>query len=1294
MANVTLTTALNHDDAGALGLANGDDYIINGGALTINSDVRWGQNAAFPGNLTGSATLGGSITLDATETWWMAYDGPTGNVPALGTQGVQNCTGGTSGATGEFLGIFTGLGVAPTAAAAAIPATGFIKFRSKVGTFQDNETVTLPGGATIVVNSTTGGQRGWIHVVGEEASTITVPRLVSFDAIGDWFELGTTNGADDQTFQFPVTDACPAIQIETASGSGVYEWYLNAGNKWGTATQLISTDVRGKYFGMVNSTGVITIARRSSNSCGYKPVTGCKVRIPNIIISSSTTAAPTTNSISNTVATRWDFTTTAAGDIDIRNVCGNWYMSLTSAFSVNIEDSCYLETALISNTASTTVLDNVACGLNAAQASDILTLSNLFSGISITDYNGARQSHTGSTTSSMTLADCQGITLTRVKVNEHGAAAAVARGATVLGGGAIRMDRCGTITMTDCELIGSQLYMATCTDVTITNQKHADIHVGNTTSTNPAYGMRFSLNCDNVVVDGYSAFGSLSNVPAYSGNFLIENCSNVEIKNIGTAAAPYDNNNLGGTVITSTVSTDIIAKRVYTQNNRSALYSFANTVQGITLDNVWGDAGDSQAIAGLNVNPRGQRFTNSVTGQSSVYGRHWEDAFTSTTAGRIVIAMNEPLAATADQVTIVAGTPAFTSSGNIVMPTLNDEVIWEMPSFVIGHTAFASAVPTVTGTNTTNFLLQYAIDTGSGYSAFKNLAYLRTGAGGSGGSTNVTMTSTTGVDVNDRVYGTGIGVGAKVVSITDATTIVVSVVNTGAVSGTLTFNALPEETIPAFVDLYDQGGFRLKVRAVATTASTTNALTYIRIDTVTTSTEQQRQYPYLLPEVGYTGTLTGSNMEIYADSTDQYLRGATDDSGTTSVEVPWEANITALVRLRKPGYAFEEVTQTIDLDGFLIPVTQEDYSTIADTDPGALGITVTDHGASPVTWNSKNWSITITTTNDALTAAQVANFINYYTSQTAAFNGYSGLAWPEMIIPDGSNFQTQRGRLIGSAGATNKGVRVVRSDGTTAVLGFSQMMADDGTYYVLPVVSNVSVSGFITGSRVYVKNVTTNTVLHNDIIVGTSYSDSYVDGTDYTDGDTFLVRITYVNGATAKEPFSSTGTVGATGFSVSASQVDWAEYITVGIAGDTVTECTTDYASIQVDIDDPDNTTTKDRIAAFIVYAMHNEAQGIEDWFGVISYRSSGSALIDSSIASVKIDNVKTGVALNVIDSFQLRMDDGSSLVDTSTNTIRWDNSAEVVVVETGTSGLTVGEAAQLAMIEDTLTEDNFLALK
>lgn len=1225
MANQTLTNVTNnYDDAAISGLLNGELITLNNSNLIINSDSRWGQQAANMGGISISSNLGGSVLIDGRDVWWMAYDAPTGNVPALGVAGVQNCTGGTSGATGEFLGIFTGLGVAPSASGGAIPSTGFIKFRSKIGNFLDNEVITLQNGATITVNSATGGQRGWIHVVGTEAATINVPRLGTFTTRGDWFELGVTNGADDQTFQYPVTDACPAIQIETAVGSGVYEWYLNAGGKWGNATQLISTDARGKYFGQVNATGLITIARRATNPCGFKPVTGLRVRIPNILVSSSLTATPTVNTINNTLATRWDFTTASAGAIDIDGTCGNWYLSFTSAFSVMVKNSCVLESAIISNTASTATLENVAIGLNGAQVNDVLTCSSLFSGLNLTDVVIARMGHTGSTSGTLIIADCLDVNLTRVKVNVHGGIVAVARAASMGTGGSFVISRCTDVSIIDCEAVGGQLNFSTCFNAVVTNFKYADVHVGSTIATNPSYGIRISLSSNNILVDGYSAYESIANVPAYSGVFRIETSSLVEIKNIGTPSVPYDNATLGAFLIDSVVSTDLTVKRAYTINNRGTLYSFLNTVQGLVLDNVWGDAADTQAIVALNVNPRGQRYTNAITGQGSVYGRHWEDAFTSTTTGRILIAMNETLAATVDQVTIVSGTPKFTSSGNLIMPTLGDQVIWEMPSFVIGHTALANIAPTITGSNTGNMSLEYQIDLGSGY--------------------NGTWLALTGANLSSH-------------------------------------------TIPAFVNLYRQGGFRLKVRATTTIANQSNTLTYIRIDTITTATEQERTYPYEEPLTGYSGTLSGSNYAIFDSVTNERIRIASDVAGETSVKTPWDADYSTIKRLRKAGYEFIEDAFTVDSDGQVQSVTQEDYSTIANTDPGALGITVTNHGASPVTWNSKQFSITITTTNDSLTASQVANFINYNTAQFASFNGFGGMSWPEMVKPDGSLFQTARGQLIGSLGATLKGIRVVRSDGTTAVIGFSRMQADDGTYYVAPIVSNATVSGFIANSRVYVRNVTTNTVLHNAIVAGTSYNDSYIDGTDFTTGDTFEVRITYVNGLTAKLPFRATGTVSSSGFSVSASQSDFDGYIDAGVDGSTVTECSTDYANIQVDINDIDNSTTKSRIAAFIVYAMHIEAQGIAQWFDVITYRSAGSAIIKSSVATVKIDNIKTGVALNIIDAFQLRMDNGASLVDTSTNTIRWDNSAEVVIVETGTSGLTTTEAATLAKI-DTLTED------
>jgi hypothetical protein len=230
MANQTVTTALNYDAASISGLLNGETITINGGTVTVDADVRWNQQAAFLGNVTISSSLGGSLVVDGTKIWEIPFSASSGNVPTQNALGSNGVTGGTSGATGELTRVWATGSLDPATAGGAMPATGWIKLRSKTGTFQAGETITLPGGATIT--AVDAGKRSWIHVVGREATAISLPRLGSAPFTGDWYELGVTNGADGQTFQGPVADEIPALQMETSPGSGIYEWWLNAGRRW------------------------------------------------------------------------------------------------------------------------------------------------------------------------------------------------------------------------------------------------------------------------------------------------------------------------------------------------------------------------------------------------------------------------------------------------------------------------------------------------------------------------------------------------------------------------------------------------------------------------------------------------------------------------------------------------------------------------------------------------------------------------------------------------------------------------------------------------------------------------------------------------------------------------------------------------------------------------------------------------------------------------------------------------------------------------------------------------------
>jgi hypothetical protein len=285
MANITVTTSSNFDDSGNLGLLNGENITINSGAvLTINSDVRWGQNAAVIGDID---VTEGELTINATETWWIPFDASSGNVPVLGTRGTPDVTRSGSNVV-EFLGVFTALGVAPSASGGAMPASGFVKLRTKSVTLADNDVLTFAGGATITINSATGGQAGWLHFVGEEGTGSSsgralVPTLGKITTRGDMFLLGTGSGSSGQTLQYYVSDFCPAIQVETASGSGVYEWWGLCPAADFSATN-IATDDRGRFF-TCSSAGVITFG---GATFGKLPPSGARIRCPNIHVSSST----------------------------------------------------------------------------------------------------------------------------------------------------------------------------------------------------------------------------------------------------------------------------------------------------------------------------------------------------------------------------------------------------------------------------------------------------------------------------------------------------------------------------------------------------------------------------------------------------------------------------------------------------------------------------------------------------------------------------------------------------------------------------------------------------------------------------------------------------------------------------------------------------------------------------------------------------------------------------------------------------------------------------------------------
>lgn len=933
MANQTFSTDLNLDDASKAGLANGEDITVNTEAtLTINSDNRWSQQAAVIGNMTIDASTGGTITVDGTEVWWIPYDGGTGTVPALGTVDVDNVTGSVAG-TGEFLGIFSAHGVAPTAAGVAVPATGFLKLRRKTADFVDNEVLTLTGGATVTVNSTTGGKRGWLSLVGEESTTITVGRLGTLNMNGDWFVLDTAcSGVRNQTIQLPVADQYGGVWIETGDATDVWEFWPNVGVQMTTtAFPATTTDDTGKVV-HISATGLLRIGSTTTPAnAGFLPPANSRIRIPNIIISASTSANWNANLVSTTLANRWDITTTAAGAINLNYFTGAGFGMNTSAsvfgqmYSLNLAHGVILEQFAVQECATRMTLTDFHVGLPATNLLTVgspITMITSFAGGDITDCTFTRATMAASVVCGV-FTDISDFVFTNVKC----ASATAKSGNTPVAWG---LTRVANSTFDDCVAGDGRFLATTCQNVTFQNTRYYD-RIGTTTTTaNPVSAIDLTTGCTNIKVDGFSIFNSLTNRHPYTAIVNISsNCQNIKVRNIGTAASPFNcgSANATGVLVQSNgLNSNIKVQRVYATNTRTnAFGTMINSDTIITAECVWCDAGDAQALTAWNMIAKGCRWTNSTTGQTAVYGTHFSDIWTSTTAGRIVFQMNEQTTVepSASFYGVISGNPKFTSTGSLVLSTAGDSIDLNPSYYIQGITSFLPATatqPTFTGTNPNNHDIYYNIDKndGSGFSLNRNLAYKRTGAGGSGGTTTVTMTDTTGVEVDDYVFGTGIGTNSQVVSVDSGTNITVSVNNSGAVSGVLVFNHLPSETGISPTD-----GVKLRLEITANTTASTNAIQYLRIDTVTTSADQQAvAYPLDTVTLTLTGLQTGSDIVILDTGTSTEFVNV-DAHGATEYAYEYETTAVIDIGVFKVGYVpFYIRTYTLGSTDASVPIAQ------------------------------------------------------------------------------------------------------------------------------------------------------------------------------------------------------------------------------------------------------------------------------------------------------------------------------------------------------------------------------------
>lgn len=319
-------------------------------------------------------------------------------------------------------------------------------------------------------------------------------------------------------------------------------------------------------------------------------------------------------------------------------------------------------------------------------------------------------------------------------------------------------------------------------------------------------------------------------------------------------------------------------------------------------------------------------------------------------------------------------------------------------------------------------------------------------------------------------------------------------------------------------------------------------------------------------------------------------------------------------------------------------------------DPGVTGVTITDHAGSPVTWNGKDFSITITDSVGGHTGEEIMRWLRYNYSLGGTFQTKDTFDWHDLVQLNGSSYKTVRGAIYGDTGAALKGVRVVQSDGSTAHADFNLFTADDGTTYAPPATLYVNLSGFVSGTRIQIYDTLNTLELFNDVVAATTKVYSEV----YTVDRNIRVRASYVSGITAKmftEQNLGTLTSTVTTVSRDLGQTDDTVYNLNGVDGSAVTDITfTDAATDIVNIDIATGATTWQDIYAAFVYWMFTSA-GIADDIAYVTATDTANY----RLTSMKIKNTSSpSVPLKITGGYGVDYTTGDSidLVDTTGGTL------------------------------------------
>lgn len=697
----------------------GDTYTINGGTLTTDCDSRYAPNAtALTGpiaNLTVDYALGGHWQVTTEFTKLIPFNNGTGLVPTYGTIITKGAAAAVMLCVME-----TRVGGLTYAGGAAMPATGWLKVRINTAGF------TLGALTGIGCDMSGAEEQGWIVIVGEESRTHSHARLGSMQFRGDWIDVGATTGAAGQTVQLPHFTAdgatyYPGVDVETAPGSGVYQFWPNAGSRFTSAN--CSTDTRSSFV-YISTTGVVTFGvGTDALPAGYVPPAGCRIRVPSINTQNCTAANRAVNAEpSRTMGTRYECSYINAGLLDLRKVTGAWYWNLIQAYSVYIRDVHVCDNILLGECATAMDIDNLHQGLSTSAtdfASNGIVIQQSYNGGTVGTVSWLRATQTATSAYSAIFVNLYGgWTFGKLRGGNVGSATSVA--------GALYYSTCGPTVINELWTFSKRVLIQAADNLRILRHVYADNCVGTTTTIAQSRAIETVGQCIVVTVDNIENWPGVANCHPYLALMFSNTTQKATLRNCGTAANPY---NAGTVNVMAYIWDDggnndrITIQRNWTTALRSGLHGGTNTTKRlISVNNYQVDASKTIGPQQLDSVVHGNRFNSGgvPNSYSSVYGNAMWDGFTGDTTTRAALILAEKSAANANAYQITAGNPRFTGAGRAVFTTAGDQIVWTWPWKILGWNGLTSHA--VQGQNTASHTYEYALDTtGSGYGPWKTM---------------------------------------------------------------------------------------------------------------------------------------------------------------------------------------------------------------------------------------------------------------------------------------------------------------------------------------------------------------------------------------------------------------------------------------------------------------------------------------------------------------------------------------------------------------------------------------------